>query len=146
MRSRSTSARVSPTTPAPGAPNAALRQRTAPCSHGCPAGEDIQGWLYEAESGGEGYEHAWLQIVKDNPFPAMMGRICFHPCETVCNRAQLDDPVGINSVERFLGDEAIRQGWALPLPAPASGRRVLVVGAGPVGTVRRVPAALPGIT
>ena len=58
-----------------------------------------------------GYERAWRQIMEENPFPAVMGRVCYHPCETVCNRAQLDEAVGINSVERFLGDEAIGRGW-----------------------------------
>ena len=62
-----------------------------------------------------------------------MGRICYHPCETACNRAQLDEAVGINAIERFLGDLAIEQGWALPPPGPDTGKRVLVVGAGPAG-------------
>ena len=65
--------------------------------------------------------------------PAVMGRVCYHPCETACNRAQLDDPVGIHGVERFLGDEAIRQGWQLTVDAEPTGKRVLVVGAGPSG-------------
>jgi len=102
-----------------------------PCNHACPAGEQIQGWLYSAEDGS--YETAWRRLVADNPFPAVMGRVCYHPCETACNRAQLDSAVGINSVERFLGDEAIRQGWQLPAARPATGKRVLVVGAGPAG-------------
>ena len=102
-----------------------------PCSHACPAGEQVQAWLYTAEDGG--YEQAWRQLVNDNPFPAIMGRVCYHPCETVCNRAELDTAVGINSVEEFLGDEAIRRGWQLPAPSAATGRRVLVVGAGPSG-------------
>ena len=102
-----------------------------PCSNACPAGESVQQWLYHAEEGG--YEAAWRQIVADNPLPAIMGRVCFRPCETACNRADLDSPVGINSVERFCGDEAIRQGWTVPVTAPASGKRVLVVGAGPAG-------------
>ena len=84
--------------------------RLPPCNHACPAGENIQAWLYEAEEGGEGYERAWRKIMEDNPFPAIMGRVCYHPCETSCNRGQLDEAVGINSVERFLGDEAIKQG------------------------------------
>ena len=104
-----------------------------PCNHACPAGEDIQAWLYEAESGGEGYERAWRTLVAANPLPAVMGRVCYHPCEVACNRRQLDEAVGINSVERFLGDEAIRAGWELPAPHAATGRRVLVVGAGPSG-------------
>ena len=69
----------------------------------------------------------------DNPFPAVMGRVCYHPCETACNRGQLDEAVGINSVERFLGDEAIRPGWRVAVEVPPTGRRVLVVGAGPSG-------------
>ena len=81
--------------------------RMPPCNHGCPAGENIQQWLYHAESGD--YEAAWRELVKDNPLPAVMGRVCYHPCETACNRAQLDDAVGIHGVERFLGDEAIKQ-------------------------------------
>jgi NADPH-dependent glutamate synthase beta subunit-like oxidoreductase len=104
-----------------------------PCNDACPAGENIQSWLYEAESGGDGYERAWRRIMEDNPFPAVMGRVCYHPCETACNRAQLDEAVGINSVERFVGDEALRQGWAVDVAAPPTGKHVLVVGAGPSG-------------
>jgi len=122
-----------------------------PCNNACPAGENIQQWLYHAEEGGEpAYEAAWRQIVTDNPFPAIMGRVCYRPCEAACNRAQLDEAVGINSVERFLGDQAIKQGWAVQLPprgtnprtprddgapvaAAPTGKRVLVVGAGPSG-------------
>ena len=107
------------------------RDLLPPCNRACPAGENIQQWLYHAEDGG--YEAAWRQLVRDNPFPAIMGRVCYHPCETACNRAQLDTAVGINSIERFLGDEAIKQGWTVPLEAAPSGRRVLVVGAGPSG-------------
>ena len=107
--------------------------RLPPCNHACPAGENIQQWLYDAEEGGAGYERAWRRIMEDNPFPAVMGRVCYHPCETSCNRAQLDNAVGINSVERFLGDEAIREGWRIDVAAPSSGKRVLVVGAGPSG-------------
>jgi NADPH-dependent glutamate synthase beta subunit-like oxidoreductase len=102
-----------------------------PCSDACPASEDVQGWLYHAEEGD--YEAAWRLLMETNPFPAIMGRVCYHPCETACNRAQLDEAVGINAVERFLGDEAIARGWQPPAPAPPSGQRVLVVGAGPAG-------------
>ena len=105
----------------------------APCGDACPAGEDVRSWLYAAESGGAGYEEAWRKIIEVNPFPAVMGRVCYHPCETACNRGQLDEAVGINSVERFLGDEALAQGWRVPPPSPSSGRRVLVVGSGPAG-------------
>ena len=101
--------------------------RLPPCNHACPAGENIQGWLFHAESGD--YEAAWRTLTADNPLPAVMGRVCYHPCEDRCNRAELDAAVGINSVERFLGDEAIRRGWRFAPPAAETGKRVLVVGA-----------------
>jgi hypothetical protein len=102
-----------------------------PCNNACPAGENVQAWLFHAEEGR--YEDAWRQLMLDNPFPAIMGRVCYRPCESVCNRGQLDESVGINSVERFLGDEAIRRRWTVRVTAPQSGKRVLVVGAGPSG-------------
>ncbi len=105
--------------------------RVPPCNHACPAGENIQGWLFHAESGD--YETAWRTLTADNPLPAVMGRVCYHPCEDSCNRAKLDAAVGINSVERFLGDEAIKRGWRFAPPAVESGKGVLIVGAGPSG-------------
>ena len=102
-----------------------------PCNQACPAGENIQQWLFYAEE--KNYEAAWRQITKDNPFPAIMGRVCYHPCESSCNRAEVDEAVGINAVERFLGDEAIRKGWAFDPPSELTGKRVLVIGAGPSG-------------
>ena len=105
--------------------------RLPPCNHACPAGENIQGWLYHAESGD--YEAAWRTLTIDNPLPAVMGRVCYHPCETSCNRGTLDEAVGINSVERFLGDEALKRGWKFAPSGKASGKRVLIVGAGPSG-------------
>ena len=105
--------------------------RMPPCNDACPAGENVQEWLAHAEEGD--YEAAWRRIMVDNPFPAVMGRVCYRPCETACNRATLDEPVGINSVERFLGDEAIKQGWSVAVEAAPTGKRVLIVGAGPSG-------------
>ena len=102
-----------------------------PCNEACPAGEDIQGWLYHAESGD--YEAAFRALVVNNPMPATMGRVCYHPCESGCNRAKLDSAVSIHSVERFLGDLALEQQWKLAPASKASGKRVLVVGAGPSG-------------
>jgi 2-oxoacid:acceptor oxidoreductase delta subunit (pyruvate/2-ketoisovalerate family) len=113
-----------------------------PCSNACPAGENIQQWLYRAEDGG--YEAAWRQIMADNPLPAIMGRVCFRPCEAACNRGDLDTAVGINSVERFLGDEAIARDWAMPPAAAATGKHVLVVGAGPAGLAAAYHLALAG--
>ena len=105
--------------------------RLPPCNDACPAGENIQGWLFHAEAGD--YEQAWRLLTRDNPLPAVMGRVCYHPCETACNRGRLDECVGVNAIERFLGDEALRRGWAFEPPPAASGKRVLVVGAGPSG-------------
>ncbi|MCX7148719.1 MAG: NAD(P)-binding protein [Rhodocyclales bacterium] len=105
--------------------------RLPPCNNACPAGENIQGWLFHAESGN--YEKAWRSLVVNNPLPATMGRVCYHPCEGACNRGLMDATVGINSVERFLGDEAIKHGWKFDAPATKSGKRVLVVGSGPAG-------------
>ena len=107
------------------------RDYLPPCNQACPAGENIQGWLYDAEEGA--YEKAWRTLMQDNPLPAIMGRVCYYPCQTACNRAMLDEAVGINAVERFLGDEALRQGWTVDVTAADTGKQVLVVGAGPTG-------------
>jgi 2-oxoacid:acceptor oxidoreductase delta subunit (pyruvate/2-ketoisovalerate family) len=106
-------------------------KRLPPCNDACPAGENIQGWLYEAESGN--YEAAWRKLVEESPLPAVLGRICFHPCESACNRARIDEAVGVNAIERFLGDLALEKGWLLPSPGPDTAKRVLVVGSGPAG-------------
>ena len=105
--------------------------RMPPCNDACGAGENVQRWLAQAEE--SDYEAAWRAIVEDNPFPAVMGRVCYHPCQTACNRAELDEAVGIHAVERFLGDRAIEAGWALPAAGSPTGRRILVIGAGPAG-------------
>jgi formate dehydrogenase beta subunit len=102
-----------------------------PCNAGCPAGENIQAWLAHMKAGD--YHAAWLQLTEDNPFPAIHGRVCYHPCESVCNRRELDEAVSIHGVERFLGDLAIAEGWELSPPPERSGHRVLVVGSGPSG-------------
>ena len=102
-----------------------------PCNAGCPAGENIQEWLRLIKIGQ--HENAWRQLTADNPFPAIHGRVCYHPCEKVCNRGDLDSSVSIRSVERYLGDMAIEQGWSFTATRRDSGRRVLVVGSGPSG-------------
>ena len=102
-----------------------------PCNAGCPAGENIQAWLAHAQVGHN--EQAWRQLVADNPMPAIHGRVCYHPCESVCNRANLDSAVSIHAVERFLGDLALERGWSFDPPPFRSGKRVLVIGAGPSG-------------
>ena len=102
-----------------------------PCNAGCPAGENIQAWLAHEKDGD--HEAAWRQLTADNPFPAIHGRVCYHPCETACNRVDLDGAVSIHAVERFLGDLAIEQGWQFEPPVTRTGRRVLVIGSGPSG-------------
>jgi 2-oxoacid:acceptor oxidoreductase delta subunit (pyruvate/2-ketoisovalerate family) len=104
--------------------------RLPPCNHACPAGENIQAWLYQAEEGA--YEEAWRRLMEDNPMPAIHGRVCYRPCERACNRGQLDEAVSIRAVERFLGDLAIKEGWRVRC-APSTGKKVLIVGAGPSG-------------
>jgi NADPH-dependent glutamate synthase beta subunit-like oxidoreductase len=105
--------------------------RLPPCNHACPAGENVQQWLYHAEAGD--YRRAWEEIMVNNPLPGIMGRACYHPCENACNRGEMDQSVSIHAVERFLGDLAIREGWNVTVERAASGKRVLVIGAGPSG-------------
>jgi NADPH-dependent glutamate synthase beta subunit-like oxidoreductase len=102
-----------------------------PCNSACPAGENIQGWMAHAQAGD--YFEAFQTLVEDNPFPAIMGRICVKPCETGCNRTHIDTTVNIHAVERYIGDEAIRQNWPIRFKAQPTGKRVLVIGAGPSG-------------
>src|SRR5471030_2429203 len=102
-----------------------------PCNNACPGGEDIQGWLGLAQAGK--FREAWQRLVRDNPLPAIHGRVCYHPCETACNRANLDSAVSIHAVERFLGDLALDRGWRFEQPVQRSGKRVLVIGSGPSG-------------
>lgn len=104
----------------------------APCHRACPAGEDQQAWLARIQEGHP--QAAWESLVAANPIPAVTGRVCPHPCESACNRGKMDEPIAIHALERWLGDEAIRHGWAYPIPkGPARTERVAVVGAGPAG-------------
>ncbi len=102
-----------------------------PCNNACPAGENIQEWLRLVKA--DQAEDAWRQLTMDNPFPAIHGRVCYHPCETACNRAFLDSAVSIHGVERYLGDLAFEKGWTFNHTPVPSGRRVLIIGAGPSG-------------
>jgi NADPH-dependent glutamate synthase beta subunit-like oxidoreductase len=102
-----------------------------PCNDACPAGENIQAWLALAQSGD--FEGAWRELVRNNPMPSIHGRVCYHPCEDVCNRAFTDSAVSIHAVERFLGDMALEKGWKLPTGKTSSGKKVLIIGAGPSG-------------
>jgi len=102
-----------------------------PCNDACPAGENIQAWLALAQDGE--YEQAWQELVKDNPLPSIHGRVCYHPCEDVCNRAFTDSAVSIHAVERFLGDMALEKGWQYECAVEKTGQKILIVGAGPSG-------------
>ena len=102
-----------------------------PCNSACPAGENIQAWLSFAQAGN--YYEAFQQLIQDNPFPAIMGRVCVHPCETGCNRNYIDTTVSIHAVERFIGDKAIEENWLPEFKITATGKRVLIIGAGPAG-------------
>jgi len=104
--------------------------RLPPCNCACPAGENIQEWLNLAQA--QRFEEAWRALVRNNPMPAIHGRVCYHPCEDSCNRKQMDQPVSIHAVERFLGDLAISNGWSIPA-GKATGKRVMVIGSGPCG-------------
>ncbi len=102
-----------------------------PCNNACPAGENIQEWLRLVKAGQE--ELAWRQLVQDNPFPAIHGRVCYHPCEGACNRTGLDAAISIHGVERYLGDLALDRGWQFPRLEHPTGLKVLIIGAGPSG-------------
>jgi NADPH-dependent glutamate synthase beta subunit-like oxidoreductase len=107
-------------------------EKTAPCSAACPAGEDIA--RIEMLSNQGRYQDAAETILLENPFPSVCGRVCFHPCETACNRAGFDDPVAIHALERFIGDIAIRDEVKPKLKKlPENGKTVCIVGAGPSG-------------
>jgi NADPH-dependent glutamate synthase beta subunit-like oxidoreductase len=102
-----------------------------PCNAACPAGENIQQWIALVQEGNS-YK-AWQALTEVNPMPAIHGRVCYHPCEMGCNRSQADEPVRIHAIERFLGDEAIKNNWDFNLEKGPSGHRVLIIGSGPAG-------------
>ncbi len=118
-------------------------QSTPPCQGSCPAGEDIRGYLAIVRGtekppvGADGkptmpwQEYAWRRLTEANPFPSVMGRVCPAPCETGCNRNEVEDHVGINSVEHFLGEYAIANNLKFTKSAPATGKKVAVIGGGP---------------
>jgi NADPH-dependent glutamate synthase beta subunit-like oxidoreductase/Pyruvate/2-oxoacid:ferredoxin oxidoreductase delta subunit len=117
-------------------------EKLAPCLKACPAGNNVRGWITvvaQREKNGvslpDALDKAWRLAVETNPFPAVMGRVCPHPCEDDCNRKAKDGAVGINSIERFLGDWGLSRGLALERLAPAGSKseKVAVVGAGPAG-------------
>ena len=113
--------------------------RTPPCQGSCPSGEDIRGWLQivrgiEKPTGGMSMEeYAFRRSTDANPFPSMMGRVCPAPCEDGCNRNNVDDFVGINSVEQFIGDSAYEKKFTFEAPEQMSGKKIAIIGGGPAG-------------
>jgi formate dehydrogenase (NADP+) beta subunit len=104
----------------------------APCHATCPAGEDQQAWFALLQE--QKPEAAWKSLVRANPMPGVTGRVCPHPCESACNRTDVDGALAIHNVERWLGDEAVRLGWDYPVEPPADNApTVAIVGAGPGG-------------
>lgn len=102
-----------------------------PCNNACPAGENIQAWLSLAQEGK--IEDAWRKLTEQNPMAAIHGRVCYHPCENSCNRKDLDSSVSIHAVERFLGDEALKNNWQFYPPKTLTGKKIMILGAGPSG-------------
>ena len=113
--------------------------RTPPCQGTCPSGHDVRGWLNiisgvdKPKDGMSWQEYAFRRMVDANPFPAMMGRCCPAPCQDGCNRVNVEEHVGINSVEHYIGQWALDQGLALDKPETETGKKVAVVGGGPAG-------------
>ncbi len=103
-----------------------------PCQDACPAGEDIQRYIYLASK--RDYEEGYRTILERNPFPAITGRVCFHPCEDACNRKEYDEPIGIHNIERFLGDYGLKNVEKKEKrKKPEEKRRVAIIGSGPAG-------------
>ncbi len=106
------------------------RHAPSPCKGACPVGGDIARWMQQAKAGD--WHGAWQTLVDRNPFPAVAGYVCHHPCEAACNRAAYDGALAICALERHIGERALAEGWAFP-EAPRSAKRVAVVGGGPSG-------------
>ncbi len=125
--------------------------RTPPCQGACPAGEDIRGWLQivrgieKPAEGTDWHEYAFRRATDANPFPAMMGRVCPAPCEDGCNRNDLEEFVGINSVEQFIGDVAYENGYKYEAPPLSMDKKVAIVGGGPAGMSAAYQLRLRGI-
>ena len=113
--------------------------RTSPCQGSCPAGEDIRGWLNisrgtdKPPKGMSWQEYAFRRVTETNPFPAVMGRVCPAPCQDGCNRNEVEDYVGINSVEHFIGDWALANNMTFPKPEHETGKKIAIIGSGPAG-------------
>lgn len=107
------------------------QKRLAPCHCACPVDGEIPTWIMLARK--QHYREAWFSLVASNPFPAVTGRICHHPCEGACNRSEYDGAVAVNALEQFIGDLGLSEGWPLPQPTVELDQRIAVIGGGPAG-------------
>src|SRR3990167_4803901 len=113
--------------------------KTPPCQASCPSGEDIRGWLNivrgieKPPKDVKWQEYAFQRSTDANPFPSMMGRVCPAPCQTGCNRNAVEDYVGINAVEQFIGDWALANNVAFKPAEQSTGKKVAIIGGGPAG-------------
>jgi NADPH-dependent glutamate synthase beta subunit-like oxidoreductase/Pyruvate/2-oxoacid:ferredoxin oxidoreductase delta subunit len=123
---------------------------TPPCQGSCPAGEDIRGYLNivrgieKPPTGVTWQQYAFERVTSANPFPAVMGRVCPAPCESGCNRNMVEDHVGINSVEHFVGDWGIENNMKFTAAAASTGKKVAIIGAGPAGLAAAYQLRLRG--
>ena len=117
-------------------------EKTAPCIKGCPAGEKIP--LYFALVKEKRYEEAWHIILQDNPVPGICGRVCYHPCEDICNRREFDETIAINNMERFVADQNLKNSYPKHFFTEPSGKTVAIIGSGPAGLSAAFQLALKG--
>ncbi|RTZ79182.1 MAG: glutamate synthase, partial [Gammaproteobacteria bacterium] len=122
---------------------------TPPCQGSCPSGHDVRGWLSivrgieKPPADEDWHEYAFYRAAEANPFPSMMGRVCPAPCEDGCNRNEVEDHVGINSIEQFIGDVALENGYKFK-PGPDTGKKIAIIGGGPGGMAAAYQLRLMG--
>lgn len=108
-----------------------FENKISPCNEGCPAGQDIEGAMVLIGKGK--FVEAWELFKEENPLPGVCGRVCYHPCETACNRGQFDEAISINALERFMADYAAKHGKRVGQKGAKKKEKVAVIGSGPAG-------------
>ena len=108
-----------------------FQELPSPCHLACPVDGRIAQWMQQALA--RDWHGAWLTLTGNNPFPAVVGRVCHHPCETACNRGGYDAPLAICALERYIGDRGLAEGWRHAPPPAARRERIAIVGGGPSG-------------
>lgn len=107
------------------------QDKMPPCTKGCPAGEKIPQYFQFVKA--KRYTEAWHTILEDNPLPGVCGRVCYHPCETPCNRKDLDTPIAINSMERFVADQNMKNSFPERFFVEKTDKKIAIIGSGPAG-------------